>query len=197
MTFRELLDEIAAKSPTPGGGAVAAITAALAAALAQMVVNYSIGKKSLAAHDLSNLTILQGLDETGRAALRLAQEDAEAYGRLNELWKLPEADPARQSAMPAAVEGAIQPPREMVAKSLEMLRDLEKLVKTTNPHLKSDLAIAALLANAAAQAAAWNVRINIPLLSDSQKGREMQSQLEADLSESERISRAIDLACRT
>jgi formiminotetrahydrofolate cyclodeaminase len=48
--FASLLAQIAAKSPTPGGGAVACATGALAAALAGMVVSYSLGKKSLAAH---------------------------------------------------------------------------------------------------------------------------------------------------
>ena len=38
-----LLESLAAKQPTPGGGAVASLTAAIGAALAQMVVNYSLG----------------------------------------------------------------------------------------------------------------------------------------------------------
>ena len=35
----------------PGGGSVAALAGALAAAMGEMVLNYSIGKKDLAAHE--------------------------------------------------------------------------------------------------------------------------------------------------
>ena len=51
LTVRELLSSVGSRSPTPGGGAAAAITAALAAAVGEMVVNLSRGKPALAAHD--------------------------------------------------------------------------------------------------------------------------------------------------
>ena len=35
----------ASKEPTPGGGAIAALTAATGAALAEMVANLTVGKK--------------------------------------------------------------------------------------------------------------------------------------------------------
>jgi formiminotetrahydrofolate cyclodeaminase len=41
----EFLDNLAAKSPTPGGGAVAALTGAMAASLTEMACNLTIGKK--------------------------------------------------------------------------------------------------------------------------------------------------------
>ena len=50
LRFAELLDQIGAKTPAPGGGAVACASGALAASLAHMVVAYSLGKKWLAAH---------------------------------------------------------------------------------------------------------------------------------------------------
>ena len=49
-TIGSALEAIAAKQPTPGGGAVASLTAALAAATARMVLHYSLGKPLLAEH---------------------------------------------------------------------------------------------------------------------------------------------------
>ena len=43
-TVQELLCSVAARTPAPGGGAVAATVGALAAALSEMVGNYSQGK---------------------------------------------------------------------------------------------------------------------------------------------------------
>ena len=39
------LDQLAGRTPAPGGGAVAALCAASAAALLEMVANYTTGKK--------------------------------------------------------------------------------------------------------------------------------------------------------
>ena len=50
LSLADYLGALAAKSPTPGGGAVASTTGATAAALAGMVVAYSLGKKNLAPH---------------------------------------------------------------------------------------------------------------------------------------------------
>lgn len=197
LAFRDLLDSIAAKSPTPGGGAVAAITSALAAALARMVVNYSIGRKSLSGHENGNRAALQRLQALGESALRLAEQDAKAYGSLNELWKLDAADERRRRELPTAVAAAIRPPQQMLEESLDMLRSLKSLVATTNPNLKSDLAIAAILAEAAARAAAWNVRINLPLLGDPEKQADLRAALSAELAEAARLCRDIDAACQS
>src|SRR5688572_19112571 len=102
MTFPQLLDAIAAKTPTPGGGAVASMTAALSAALGRMVLVYSVGKKSLSAHEAANMTTFRELGEAVSQALQLAEADAAAYARLNNLWKLNENDPHRKAEFPSA-----------------------------------------------------------------------------------------------
>ena len=143
ITFGTLLDAVAAKTPTPGGGAVASAVGALASALAGMVVSYSVGKKSLAAHE----PLLKEADaELARARvilLRLADEDAAAYGLVNELQRLPETDSRRRDQLPAALDASVQPPLATIATSVALLRLFEKLATTTNRQLRSDLAIAA------------------------------------------------------
>jgi len=47
LTIKEFLEKIASEFPTPGGGSVAALSAALAASLTEMVANLTIGKKKL------------------------------------------------------------------------------------------------------------------------------------------------------
>jgi formiminotetrahydrofolate cyclodeaminase len=196
LTVRQLLDSIAAKTPTPGGGAVAAITAALSAAIAQMVVNYSLGKKSLAEHHTANRHALDALQRIAQHALELAHDDARAYAAMNDLWKLPDDDPRRQREMPAAVEAAIAPPHQMLDASLQILDLIQNLRGKTNASLRSDLAIAALLADAAARAAAWNITINLPLLHDAAQREALAGKVHADLSRSATLAAEIDAACR-
>jgi hypothetical protein len=70
-----------------------------------------------------------------------------------------------------------------------MLELMKSLLGTTNPHLKSDLAIAAVLANAAARAAAWNVR------EDQSERDALISMLDRSLSRAVSIAGAIEKAC--
>ena len=51
QTVNELLTSLAAKQPTPGGGAVAGILAALSTSLAQMVLAYTEGKSRYKEHE--------------------------------------------------------------------------------------------------------------------------------------------------
>src|SRR5262249_43764940 len=76
QSLNDFLASIAFKTPTPGGGAVASTVAALAAALAQMVVAYSAGKKSLAQHEPTLQSSLKTLERARQILLQLADEDA-------------------------------------------------------------------------------------------------------------------------
>ena len=167
MSFQAILEGVAAKSPAPGGGAVACATGALGAALAGMVVAYSWGKKSLADHQGALEQAAGALKEARGVLLQLADEDATAYAAVNELQRLPDTDPRRAAQMPAAADRAAQVPLAALAACSNLLRLLESLPPRTNRHLRSDLAIAALLAGAGARAAEWNVRVNTPLIADA------------------------------
>jgi formiminotetrahydrofolate cyclodeaminase len=166
------LDQLAAKSPAPGGGAAACVAGATAAALANMVAAYSIGRRSLAEHQPLLESAAAALQRARAMLLQLADEDAAAYALLNELRKLPEGDERRTAEWWGAVAAAVAAPRAAMAVCMEVLRMTESLVGKSNTHLRSDLAIAAVLAEAAARGAWWNVRINLSLVADeAERGR--------------------------
>ncbi len=170
LPFADLLKTIAAKTPTPGGGAVACAAGALSAATAGMVVAYSLGKKDLAPHQEALKAAETYLARARALFLRLADEDGAAYGLLNELQRLPETDPRRQSELPGAALASVQVPLASVAACADMLALLASLVGASNRHLRSDLEVAAILAEAAARSGACNVRINLPSLPEGERG---------------------------
>jgi formiminotetrahydrofolate cyclodeaminase len=196
MTLQQLLDALAAKTPTPGGGAVAPIVAALGASLAHMVLNYSVGRKSLAAFDQSNRLAMARLQESIRTLPDLAAADAEAYGRLNRLFKLDASDPMRVREWNDAVHAAINAPHRALAAAGELLTLLDSLASTTNRTLASDLAIAAVLAEAAARSAAWNERVNLPLLEDVAERDRLARELDCSLEAAMHLAQSIERACR-
>lgn len=192
-----LLESTAAKVPAPGGGAVASVTAALAAALAQMVVAYSVGKKALAAHQADLEAATRALTNARSILLELADEDAEAYGLVNELQKLPESDPRRQRDLPAAVQASIQVPLATIAACADVLRLCDSLAPMTNRMLHSDLAIAAILADAAARASLWNVRVNATLLHEPGARVKLLDQAAASIADAAQFRARVEAACTT
>jgi formiminotetrahydrofolate cyclodeaminase len=167
MPLGELLAALAAKSPTPGGGAAAAHSGAIGVALAEMVVAYSVGRKSLAAHEPVLRAAAFTLADARAALLELAEEDARAYAALNALQRLPDADPARAGTA-SALAAATEVPMRTARACADALALMASLRGRTNPHLASDLRIAKLLAHAATRASAVNVEVNLPGLPEPQ-----------------------------
>ncbi|MHC4808790.1 MAG: cyclodeaminase/cyclohydrolase family protein [Planctomycetota bacterium] len=192
MPLATVLESISAAEPVPGGGAVAGLVEAIGAALGLMVVGYSEGRKSLADHAAMHADAREQLEGHRRDALELAAADAAAYARLNALWRRPADDPERRAGMPEAVAAAIAAPRAMAETGLRTLESLERLVGRSNRHLGSDLAIAAILAEAAVRSAIWNVRINLPWLEDDAARTEVRRFAEQSLKEAASRCRRIE-----
>src|SRR5213592_1840346 len=81
-SLKDFLSAAAAKQPAPGGGSVTALVGALAAAMGEMVVNYSIGKKDLAEHQPTFHHALAELSRARALLLELMVEDQAAFDAL-------------------------------------------------------------------------------------------------------------------
>ena len=170
FSIAAFLASLAAKTPTPGGGAVACMVGATAAAQAEMVVAYSLGKKNLAEQQPMLATAQAELSRARLMLLELADEDGRAYAAVNAMMKLPEGDAGR-SGLAAATEMAANVPLSAMAICVEVHKLCGKLRGKSNMHLVSDLDIAEKLAVAAAWCAGRNVEINLPGLAEPVKGR--------------------------
>ena len=175
-TIHDFLNATAAKQPTPGGGSITALAGALAAAMGEMVLNYSVGKKDLAQHQDD---LKAGLSELARARtllLGLMAEDQVAYEALTAARKLPGSDPAKQKELDVALVACIRVPQAMGATALAILAEADRLVDKVNVHLLSDLAVCCELAMATLRSAGYNVRVNLPQLTDPRDREQIQSQ---------------------
>jgi len=195
MTLDSFLDAVASRRPTPGGGAVAAATGALASALGSMVVAYSIGRDDLAEHRADLDRASDRLARARTLLLALGDEDARAYAWLSELLALPKDNPRRRGEFSAALVAAIDVPGAVVAAAGDLLRLLDSLGPISNRHLRSDLAVCAVLLEATGRAAAWNVRINLPLVDDPDLRGQIASGLDADLHRQRDLAERIERFC--
>jgi formiminotetrahydrofolate cyclodeaminase len=195
FTVADFMNQLGAKTPAPGGGAAASVAGALAASLARMVVAYSVGKKSLAEHQgtLERAAVI--LARASEMLLELADEDAAAYALVNELSRLPETDARRGREWGGAVDASINVPRAVVGACADLLRLMESLCAITNTQLRSDLAIAAILTEAAGRSGWWNVRVNLAFITDAGARAEIERGMRALLDEAAGRRAKIEEAC--
>ena len=170
----EFLKATAAKQPTPGGGSVTALVAALATALAEMVVNYSVGKKGLEAFQGELKPALAELTRARQMLVQLMAEDQLAYEALSAVQKLPADAPQRKGKLSAALLACIRVPEAVAATGVAVLERCDRLVNFVNPHLLSDLAVCADLSMAAIRCAIYNVRVNLKAVEDPEDRRTIE-----------------------
>jgi formiminotetrahydrofolate cyclodeaminase len=164
LTVREFLARLAAPTPTPGGGSVAALAGALSAGLGQMVAAYTVGRPKFATVATRAQELATRLQRAATLLSELVDEDAAAYEVLSAALKLNRADPQRTERVARAAALAAQVPLQSAAACAAVITDLAELQQIGNPNLASDAAAAGHLARAALAAAAANVRANLPLL---------------------------------
>jgi len=152
---------LAARTPTPGGGSAAGVVAALAAALGEMVLAYSIDP----AKPAEELVAVNTLLKSGRARfLELADEDALSYDRVRQAKKFRKEhpnDPSASTAYLQAVRGAAEVPLETARRAVESAQRLDHVRTRTRAALGSDLVTSLALFRAAAEGALANVAINL------------------------------------
>ncbi len=81
LTIKEFLEKTASGSPVPGGGSVAALSAALAASLTEMVAKLTIGKEGYETVEDEMKAVDREVREQVNAAAEFAQSDAEPEPR--------------------------------------------------------------------------------------------------------------------
>ncbi|MFP4052972.1 MAG: cyclodeaminase/cyclohydrolase family protein [Phycisphaerae bacterium] len=173
MTVREFVAAVAADRPTPGGGSVAGVVGMLSAALGQMALNFTRGKKKYARHAEVHDRIARRLLTTGTLFQQLTDDDAEAFGFYQQAGDDEEAQ--------LALSVAINVPREMTKLSLAMMDDLQELASKCNPWLLSDLMGAAALAATTVRLCDHCVAINCGQLADHTSADEIRTASTADV----------------
>jgi glutamate formiminotransferase / formiminotetrahydrofolate cyclodeaminase len=167
---------VGAPTPTPGGGSVVAIAAALAASLTGMVAGLTAGRPKYAAVEPEMRKIISDGADLTRTLRALADRDAEAYAAVSAAYKLPKGAEGREAAITAALMEATRVPLETAHAAAKVAALAVTVAEKGNPNAVSDAGVAALLAEAACRGAAYNVRINVASLPDRTLGDDLAAQ---------------------
>ena len=184
LVEQRVIDFVAAtasKAPTPGGGAIAALTAATGAALAEMVANLTFGKKGYEAVQTEMEELQAKAEAIRKRMLELSQADADVFNIFMNALGLPkntdEEKAARTAAIQQAYKDAAMVPFE-IGELANQIFDLAELAsRKGNQNLITDGIIAAINARAAVKAAFLNVRINLSGIKDESFVAELTSKM--------------------
>lgn len=189
------LDELASAAPTPGGGGASACVGAVAAALASMVGQLTVGKKRYADVEAEVTGALGRLALLRTRLVALIDADAAAFAPLALAYAMPKSTPdevaAKEVAMQDALVGACDVPLDIMRACVDVLCECEFLAHNGSRMAISDAGACAVLAHAAAVASSLNVYINISSLADSALAQSYDDAARTVLKEAERLEREI------
>jgi len=179
----EYLDKAAAGTAVPGGGSVAALNAALAAGLTEMVANLTIGKKGYEAVEGEMKTIAEKASQLRNKLTAAIDQDADAYTEVMAAYRLPKATDeetaVRKQKIQYAIKHAALVPLEVARNALAVIDLAGRAIRKGNKNAASDGAVAAMNARTAALAAIYNVRINLSSIEDDAFVEELAQEVKA------------------
>ena len=191
LKSKDFLTALASSAPAPGGGGGAAMAGALAAALASMVCNLTIGKEKFAAQECEVKALLQEAEQVRQDLLALVEDDAAVFNSFMACYKLPKTTDAEKAARTAAIrkaaKQAAEVPLAIARASNKVLQLAHRLVIIGNPGVITDGACSALLARAALRCAEYNVRINLGLTKDEAYNEQVAAELNKLLKTAEEL----------
>ncbi|MBU8870114.1 MAG: glutamate formimidoyltransferase [Gemmatimonadales bacterium] len=176
MTNREFVDVLSTDSPAPGGGSVAALCAAQAAALVAMVGNLTVGKKKYA--DVQDR--VKEIAELGQDLkdffLNAIDDDTNSFNVVMDCFGMPKKTDQQKKdrglAIAAATRGATRVPLSVLEKVPGLLDLAAEIAKIGNAASLSDAGVAVLTSLAGAEGAYYNVLINLEGLQELDQSEE-------------------------
>lgn len=182
LTVKEFIDKVTGNDPVPGGGSVSALNGSLAASLAAMVANLTVGRKKYAEVNDEMEELSARLTGLSAQLLNDVDRDAEAYDRVFAAFKLPketdEEKAVRTEAIQRETKYAAQIPMEVARTAHAMLPLIDTVARKGNSNAVTDACVAMMCARTAVLGALLNVRINLTSITDEAFVKEMSAEAE-------------------
>ncbi len=161
LNLIDFTDELASKSPAPGGGSVAALNGSLAACLGSMVGNLTFKKKGYENVSEKAEEIAFKLYNLKDHFLELLDKDTESFNSMMLAFKSKDQD-----NILSAIKQACQIPMQTAKLTVEVAKLLKEISKIGNINAISDIGVGALNLYSAFYAAKYNVLINLKGIDD-------------------------------
>lgn len=182
LSVKGFVYETSSDSPAPGGGSIAALSAATSAALIEMVANLTIGKKGYEEVTNEMEKVKETASQYKDKFINYIDEDSNSFNKIMEAFKLPkETDnekALRTNTIQLAFKGAANVPLNVGKDAFELLELAKIVILKGNQNAVTDGAVAAMQARTAVHGAFYNVKINLGSIKDEEFVKDAQRQME-------------------
>ena len=181
LPLTSFIQNVASRSPTPGGGSVAATSGSLGAGLTTMVCRLSGAKQGDELKDFFRESEQKAIELRDRLRT-LTDSDAEAYDGVVAAMGMPKSTDdekaARQQAVDEANKKAAEVPFDTMSACLEGLELLWPVTEKCFEGAVTDAGVAGLMLEAGYLGAMYNVQINLPSVADSDFAARTRSKMQ-------------------
>lgn len=171
LPLQTFLEDLSSAEAVPGGGSVAALSGALAAALIAMVCRLTVGKAEYDPVQAELQAILRRVEPLEYELRALMQTDMDAYASVIRSYKLPKTTESEKRIRSAAIQDALKHASGVPLQVAELCATLTELAAAVaekgNKNAASDAGVAMLMAEAGLRGAALNVSINLKAIKDT------------------------------
>lgn len=189
MTVAGFIEELGSNSPAPGGGSVAALNAAQAAALFGMVATLTVGNKKYEAAHEEMKGYISELEDYQKHFTDMIDKDANAFNGVFAAFQMPkdtdEAKKARSAKIQEEYKKAANVPLSVGMDAMKLLPYAEPLLARGNQSAVTDVGVGLLALRLAVIGAFYNVKINLGSIKDEAFVAEKREQMEKALEEME------------
>jgi formiminotetrahydrofolate cyclodeaminase len=192
LTLKQFLEKTAANEALPGGGSSAALSAALATALTEMVAGLTIGKKKYVAVEERMKQIAAEMSANRVHLVNDIDRDADAYRLVMDAYRMPKETEAeialREEKIEEASKIASLVPMEVAERAYNLLDTMIEVLETGNRNAMTDGLVGLMICRTAIMGALLNVRTNLGGIRDKAFVAEMSAKcdtMEKDTMEKE------------
>lgn len=183
QSYEDFIHQLSTKSAVPGGGGASALTGAIGAALAGMVLNLTIGKKKFIPIEGKLRSILSRATDAEADMLELINDDAVAFLPLSKAYGLKsdtdEERDIKKDVMKAALIGATEVPLNIMRKAYAGLLIHEDLIQNCSKLAVSDVGVGVQCLRASLTGGYLNVAINLKSIHDTDYVRRVSGEAES------------------
>lgn len=188
MTVEEFNLELASDKATPGGGSVAALSAALSSGLLAMVVELTKDND-----DLKKL--LLDFKEDMQEALDLIDKDSDSFDLVMQAFKMPKGSDEEVEKRKAAIQNGLKEaslaPLETMELSYKLLKMARIVAEGGNKNAVTDAGVAGYMAYTAINGAYFNVIINLASIKDEEFVNQTKVKAEKMVNDSEGLLKEV------
>lgn len=181
--IQHFLDTLASKTPTPGGGSVAALMGAHGAALVSMVCHLTLGKPQYASAEGTLNEVLAQAQHWQQQLTAMVKADIDVFDKLMACYGLPKDSEAEKAERSAAIQNVLKQATDVPLECAKACYQVINLSEIAAQHgyrgVISDAGVAVLSAHSGLKSAALNVYINTASLKDREFASAKLAELEA------------------